>query len=163
MAEYSTLKHAVSVVLSWRTRFSALLALPRGPYFLEVVSLDIKLIGMATVASLCDAVAEIMTGQPSYDEKAALLTEVECDNRAEIERFYGGARAAFKKDPGNGVSLFLLVSLDDIRTMPAKERVRSLDEILSLLEAALKNGYVTDQDAIDVVGKVDELLNTLYS
>jgi hypothetical protein len=119
--------------------------------------LDIKIIGMAAVCGLCDAVAEIMTGQASDDEKAALLTEVECDDRAEIERFYEGARSAFKRDPGNAVFLFLLVSLDNIRAMPAKEKVRSLDEILSLLEAALKHGYVTDQDAIDIVAKVNEL------
>jgi len=121
--------------------------------------LDIKIISMAAVAGLCDAVAEIMTGQASDQEKAALLVQVENADRAEVGRFYEGAREAFKRDPGNAVSLFLLVSLDDIRAMPAKELARSLGAVLSLHEAAHKQGYVTDQDVIDIVAKVNELMD----
>ncbi|HUW66409.1 MAG TPA: hypothetical protein VMW83_17260 [Spirochaetia bacterium] len=119
--------------------------------------MDIKMIGMAAVAGLCDAVAEIMTGQPSDEEKAALLVQARNEDRTDVERFYEGARAAFKRDPDNAVFLFLLVSLDDIRAMPAEERDRSLGAVLSLLEAGNKRGYVTDQDAIDIVAKVNEL------
>jgi len=125
---------------------------------LGVVSLDIRMIGMATIAGLCDAVAEIMTGRPSDDEKAALMAEVGGADWVGIERFYEGARAAFRKDPGNAVLLFSAVFLDDIRALAAKEEVRALDELLSFLEAAYKRGYITDEEAVAVVGKVDELL-----
>lgn len=39
--------------------------------------MDIKTVGLAAVASLCDVVAEIMTDQPTNDEKAAVMAKVE--------------------------------------------------------------------------------------
>jgi len=121
--------------------------------------LDNRIIGMTTVAGLCDAVAEAITGQASHDERTTLLDQVGNGDRATVEGFYDGVRAAFEKCPEIAVSLFFLLSLDDISLLSLGERFQSFDDILSLVEAAHRRGYIKEQDAEAVISRIEKAID----
>lgn len=111
--------------------------------------MNVTTIGMVAMAALYDAVAEIMTGHPVDDEKAVVMATIEA-NHEEIERFYEGARAAFRRDPGNAIALFLSVSLADIAGLSEDERASVLDALVSTLHAARRLGYLSEEKAAEI-------------